>query len=89
MREQIEDILKANFRVDHCEVIDDSARHAGHAGAREGGNSHFKVMVVSGDFVGKSRIERHRMVNHALTSAFEQGMHALNINAKTPDEWQG
>lgn len=68
------------------EVIDDSAKHAGHAGARPGGQSHFTVVIVSDKFEGKTRVARHRMVYDALNPLFGEGLHALAITAKTPLE---
>ena len=67
-------------------VEDESDLHAGHAGWREGGETHFRIDVVSAAFEGKSRIERHRIVNAALAGAFERGLHALAIQAKAPGE---
>ena len=66
------------------EIVDDSARHAGHAGAREGG--HFRVVVVADAFKGLSQLQRHRMVYAAVDSLMGRGIHALNIVARTPDE---
>ena len=66
------------------DIEDDSARHAGHAGAREGG--HFRVRVVADSFRGKSRIERHRLVFAALEGFFGSDIHALNIEALAPEE---
>jgi BolA family transcriptional regulator, general stress-responsive regulator len=66
------------------EIIDDSARHAGHVGAREGG--HFRVVVVADAFNGLSQLQRHRLVYAAVDSLMGRGIHALNIVARTPDE---
>lgn len=66
------------------EIIDDSARHAGHAGARSGG--HFRVTLVAEAFRGRSRLERHRLVYQAVAPLMQGGVHALNIVARTPDE---
>jgi BolA protein len=66
------------------EIIDDSARHAGHAGAREGG--HYRVVLVANAFKGRSQLERHRLVYAAVAPLMGQGVHALNIIARTPDE---
>jgi BolA family transcriptional regulator, general stress-responsive regulator len=65
-------------------IHDDSARHAGHAGAREGG--HFRVHVVSERFRGRGRIERHRLVYEAVGSLMGTEIHALNITALAPEE---
>lgn len=64
------------------EVRDDSARHAGHAGARSGG--HYQVEVVSAAFAGRSALERHRMVYQALEPLMGRGIHAVNITARAP-----
>ena len=66
-------------------VVDESHQHVGHAGWREGGETHFSVDIVSPAFAGKSRVERHRMVNEAVAEAFQRGLHALAIKARTPD----
>jgi BolA protein len=66
------------------EIIDDSARHAGHAGAREGG--HFRVALVAEAFRGRSQIERHRIVYTAVAGLMGKDIHALNILARTPEE---
>ena len=74
------------FAPDQLSVEDDSARHAGHAGARPEGETHFSVKLVSRAFQGKSRIERHRMVNAALAEELTGRVHALVITAKVPGE---
>jgi BolA family transcriptional regulator, general stress-responsive regulator len=66
------------------EIFDDSARHAGHAGAREGG--HFRVTLVSTAFEGRPQLERHRLVYAAVAPLMGRGIHALNIVARTPEE---
>lgn len=66
------------------EIIDDSARHAGHAGA--GGGGHYKVTLVSKAFRGHSALERHRMVYAAVAPLLSGSVHALNITARTPEE---
>ena len=67
-------------------VVDESHQHVGHGGWREGGETHFRIDIVSAAFEGKSRVERHRMVNDLLAEAFERGLHALAIKARTPGE---
>jgi len=67
------------------EIIDDSARHAGHAGARDGGG-HFRLAIVSPRFAGCRTMERHRLVYDALGPLMKREIHALSIDAKTPDE---
>jgi BolA family transcriptional regulator, general stress-responsive regulator len=68
------------------DVVDESDRHAGHAGAREGGGTHYRVQVVSAKFERKSRVERHRLVYGLLTAEFADGLHALALAAKAPSE---
>jgi BolA family transcriptional regulator, general stress-responsive regulator len=65
-------------------VRDDSAQHAGHAGASAGG--HYSVTIVAAAFAGKARVARHRMVYDALAEAMQRGIHALAITALTPEE---
>lgn len=67
------------------EIIDDSHKHAGHAGAREGGG-HYRLHIVSSRFAGKNTVARHRMIYSALGEMMRHDIHALNITAKTPDE---
>ncbi|MCM2308037.1 MAG: BolA family transcriptional regulator [Sulfuritalea sp.] len=67
------------------EIIDDSAKHAGHAGARSGGG-HFRLQIVSPRFAGFRTMERHRLVYDALGPLMKREIHALSITAKTPDE---
>jgi len=68
------------------DVVDESHQHAGHAGHREGGETHFRVYIVSEAFRGKSRLERHRMVNEVLAAELKGGIHALAIQASAPGE---
>lgn len=82
----ITQLLESALQPMILEVVDDSAKHVGHAGYRPGGQSHFSVMIVSDKFGGKPRVARHRMVYDALNPLFGEGLHALAINAKTPEE---
>ena len=75
--------LERAFAPSALEIIDDGARHAGHAHA---GRGHFRVLLVAEAFRGRSRLERHRMVYAALGSLLESSVHALNITARTADE---
>jgi len=68
------------------DVIDESYLHAGHAGARECGGTHYRVKVMSAKFDGRSRVERHRLVYDLLTAEFADGLHALALVAKAPGE---
>jgi stress-induced morphogen len=67
-------------------VVDESARHAGHAGARPGGETHYAVLLVSEAFRGMSRVARSRAVHAALAAEFGTGMHALSLTLRTPQE---
>ena len=67
------------------EVEDESDRHQGHAGHRAGGETHFRVYIVAEAFRGKSRLERHRMINDTLIGELQGGVHALAIHASAPD----
>ncbi|HEY3599129.1 MAG TPA: BolA family protein [Paraburkholderia sp.] len=71
--------------VQSIAVRDDSAQHAGHAGAAAGG--HYSVTIVAAAFAGKARVARHRMVYDALAAAMQRGIHALAITAYTPEEF--
>lgn len=89
VRDDIEAKLTAALSPEHLEVIDDSARHAGHAGANPAGESHFKVVVVSAAFEGQSRVQRQRMVYDALAQELAGPIHALELKTLTPAELQG
>lgn len=78
--------IRNNIQASDIELIDDSARHAGHAGSRPGGATHYKLKVVSDAFAGLSRIERHRLIYTILADELRDHIHALNIEAKTPQE---
>lgn len=76
--------LNAAFSPSRLEIVDDSDRHKGHAGAREGGESHFTVTIESAAFAGRSRVERQRMINRALAEELAGPVHALSIRAEAP-----
>lgn len=80
MRERL-----ALLQVEHLDIEDESAQHAGHAGARSGGG-HYRLHIVSAAFNGKSTLARHRMVYDALGELMQQQVHALSITAQTPEE---
>ncbi len=84
--ERIRALVSAALAPVLLKVRDDSAQHAGHAGAAPGGETHYSVLVVSDRFIGQGRIARHRMVNAALGDEFAQGLHALALTLRTPDE---
>ena len=68
------------------DVVDESARHAGHAGARPEGETHFRVEVVSEAFEGLPRLARQRLVHQALAEELKTRVHALSVTARTPEE---
>jgi BolA family transcriptional regulator, general stress-responsive regulator len=78
--------LTEAFTPQSLDVVDESHQHAGHAGHRPGGQTHFRVHIVSDAFKGKSRLERHRMVNGTLASELAGSVHALAILATAPGE---
>jgi BolA family transcriptional regulator, general stress-responsive regulator len=82
VKERITDRLTTAFSPDSLNVIDESHQHQGHSGAREGGESHFRVQIVAQAFTGKSRLEQHRMINTALADELTGQVHALAIEAR-------
>jgi BolA family transcriptional regulator, general stress-responsive regulator len=85
-RDNIINKLREAFLPESLDVADESHLHEGHAGHRPGGETHFRVYIVSRAFEGKSRIERHRMINAALAAELAGSVHALAIKAKAPGE---
>lgn len=86
MADRIRTKIQAALAPERIEIEDDSSRHAGHAGSRPGGESHFNIRVVSESFRGLDRVARQRLVYGALASELADGVHALGIRAETPDE---
>jgi BolA protein len=82
----ITDKLREAFSPESLEVQDESHLHEGHAGHRPGGETHFRIYIVSEAFKGKSRIDRHRMINAALANELAGSVHALAIHAQAPGE---
>lgn len=82
----IEANLTRAFDPTRLSIVDESHRHAGHAGARAEGESHFRVEIVSNAFAGKSRVERQRMVYAALAEEMARDIHALQLATLTPAE---
>ena len=78
--------LREAFSPESLDVADESHLHDGHAGHRPGGETHYRVYIVSPAFEGKSRVERHRMINTALASELAGSVHALAIHALAPQE---
>ena len=84
--EAIQDKLTAAFQPIRLEIVDDSDRHAGHAGASPGGESHFNVLIESQAFAGAAKVARQRMVYRALAAELAGPLHALSIKALAPGE---
>jgi BolA family transcriptional regulator, general stress-responsive regulator len=82
----IKEKLTAGLEPVSLEVLDESHLHAGHSGAREGGQTHYRIKVASARFSGKGRVERHRMVYALLADEIAQGVHALALQTLAPGE---
>jgi BolA protein len=85
--ETIERKLRERFVPTRLTVTDDSARHAGHAGARPGGETHFNVVIVSPVFSGLGRVARQRLVYETLAGEIADGVHALSLSTLAPGEY--
>jgi BolA protein len=83
--EQIKQLLNESFSPELLEIIDNSAAHAGHAGAKSGGG-HYHVTIIADVFEGKSLVQRHQLIYKALGDLMKQQIHALGINALSPSE---
>jgi len=86
VRQTITNKLSEAFAPVSLEVQDESRLHEGHAGHRPGGETHFRIYIVSDAFKGKSRIERHRLINATLADELAASVHALAIHAQAPGE---
>lgn len=86
VKDRIVQKLQDNFAPQRLEVIDESHRHAGHAGHDPRGESHFEVLIVSESFAGCSRLERHRMIYVVLAEELADRVHALSLKAFSPSE---
>jgi BolA protein len=84
--QQMKARLEAAFAPTRLDIIDDSDKHHGHAGHREGGESHFTVVIESATFSGLGRVERQRRINRALAEELAGPVHALSIRATAPGE---
>lgn len=83
---RLEAVLRDAFAPASLKVVDDSARHVGHAGARPEGETHYSVLVVAEAFRGMSRVARSRAVHQTLAEEFGSGLHALSLTLRTPEE---
>ncbi len=86
MVDRIRQKLKSRLAPAVLDIVDESARHVGHAGHDGRGESHFKVLVVASAFAGRSRLERQRLVHAALEEELADRIHALSLTTWTPDE---
>jgi stress-induced morphogen len=87
-QERIQQTLTEIFKPESLEVIDESGKHARHAG-RQGlpaGETHYRVAMIAGSLAGQSRVARQRAVHEALGAEFKSGLHALSLSLRTPDE---
>ncbi len=84
--ERIKDKLTAALSPARLEVVDESHLHAGHAGARPEGETHFRVEIVAAAFAGQNRVARQRLVNDALAEELADRVHALSMKTLTPEE---
>ena len=84
--DRIEKKLTEALAPDSMKVLDESHQHEGHAGHRPGGQTHFRVYIVAKAFAGKTRVDRHRLVNAILSDELKGGVHALAIHAQAPGE---
>ena len=84
VRDQIAEKLSVKFAPSHLEVIDESEKHRGHGGYREGGETHFRVRIASPRFDGMTRVAQHRAVMETLDAELKGGVHALAIEVVRP-----
>ena len=84
--DRLRSILTDRFAPSLIQITDDSSKHAHHAGAREGGQTHYSVLLVSAGFIGMGRVDRSRAVHDALAAEFAAGLHALALSLRTPEE---
>lgn len=82
----IEQKLRAALDITQMELIDESHKHAGHAGAREGGESHYRLLIVSPAFTGKNRVARQREIYRILKDEMAGPVHALSLDIRSPED---
>jgi BolA protein len=88
----VADAIRARLQAlepESLDLVDESEQHRGHAGYREGGNTHWRLAIVSPRFAGKPTVARHRMVYQALGELMQHPIHALAITARSPEETRG
>ena len=86
VKARIEEKLSKALQPETLRIVDESHLHAGHAGHRPEGETHFRVYIMAPSFAGKSRVERHRLVNAALADELAGPVHALAVHATAPGE---
>lgn len=86
LQSRMREKLLTTLNPTRLDVVNESHLHAGHASSPGTGESHFRVLIVSPDFAGKSRVERHRIINDLLKEELKDGVHALAIKALAPGE---
>jgi BolA family transcriptional regulator, general stress-responsive regulator len=82
-QQRMTEILTREFTPHFLEVVDESHHHAGHSGARPGGETHYHVTIKATCFLGQTRVKMHRAVNTAMQKEFDSGLHALGVTAST------
>ncbi|OGX05631.1 MAG: hypothetical protein A2Z88_10680 [Omnitrophica WOR_2 bacterium GWA2_47_8] len=88
LKDKIEKIICSKFKITHLEILDKTQEHAGHAEAvKSGGKGHFALLIISPDFIEKTKLDRHREIHRALDGQLKNEIHALSIRALTPDEY--
>ena len=85
---QIKELLTNTFHPSYFEVVNESSKHAGHVSSPDSGNSHFKILIVSEHFAGKSKVAQHQMVYECLKKFMDKPIHALSLKTYTPEEFK-
>jgi len=86
MEEKIKAAIKNKIKTHDMQLINESHKHAGHAGDDGSGQTHFKLMIVSDDFLNLNRVQRQRLVNAAISECFDAGLHAISLKLNTCEE---
>lgn len=88
IEEEIKFVIERDFNPEHLEIMNESNKHAGHAGDNGTGQTHFQLLVVSKAFEGCNRMQRQQKVNDSLMFLFSKGLHAISMSLKTPGEFE-
>ena len=89
IEQQLKDLLEKNINCHYLEITNESHLHAGHATSPDTGDSHFRLIVVSDDFLDHSKVVRHSMIYKYVNPLFQDGLHALSIGTFTKREYKG